>query len=104
MTRLAAAQEQPVNVTQLFNLYSFDVMGDLAFGESFGMLKSSELHWAIKLLNEGMVPLGFMLPTWLFRVLTAIPFATRGWWKFIGYCCQQLEERMKVGHNLPKAT
>lgn len=59
---------KPVDATNLLNLYSFDTMGDLAFGENFGksdtmifssadlsgMLQSGEVHWAIKLLNAGM--------------------------------------------------
>jgi hypothetical protein len=34
----------PVDMAQWFNLWSFDVMGDLAFGKSFGMLDSAETH------------------------------------------------------------
>jgi cytochrome P450 len=79
-----------------FNLYSFDVMGDLAFGKSYNMLESGEKHWSLKLLGEGMDPLGFNFPIWFFRLLTAIPGATAGFFKFINYCCQQLDERMKI--------
>lgn len=81
---------------QLFNLFSFDVMGDLAFGESFDMLEMSQVHWAIKLLKDGMEPLAFMLPVWLFRLLTSIPGLARDWWRFIGFCVQRMEQRMKV--------
>lgn len=70
---------------------------------SFHMLEKSEEHWAVKLLNEGMEPMGWMFPTWFFRVLTAIPFAARGWWKFIGFCCEKLDERMKVSRALPQS-
>ena len=61
-----------MNVSKWFNLYSFDVMGDLAFGASYGCLESGEMHWAIKLLNDGMDMLGVQLPNWLFRLLIAI--------------------------------
>ncbi len=83
-------------MSKWFNLYSFDVMGDLGFGADFHMLESGELHWAIRLLNQGMDPMGFCFPPWLFRVLTAIPGLSAGYWKFINYCAQQLEARMKV--------
>jgi cytochrome P450 len=79
-----------------FNLYSFDVMGDLAFGKSYNMLESGEMHWSLKLLSEGMDPLGFNFPIWFFRVLIAIPGAATGFFKFIDYCGQQLNERMKI--------
>ena len=45
------ADTKVVNASEVFNQYSFDVMGDLAFGRSFGMLESGETHWAIQLLR-----------------------------------------------------
>ena len=89
-------QGQPINVTKWFNLYSFDVMGDLAFGKSYKMLESGEKHWSLQLLGEGMDPIGFQLPIWFFRILITIPGAANGFLKFIKYCSEQLEERMKV--------
>ena len=56
-------------MSKWFNLYSFDVMGDLAFGTSYNMLQTGELHWAIKTLNEGMTMAGLNLPIWLFRLV-----------------------------------
>lgn len=90
---------KPVNVSELFNLYSFDVMGDLAFGTSFNMLRNSEQHWAVKLLHKGMEPLGLMLPPWCFRLLLAIPGAAGDWFMFKNYCCQTLDKMMKVGNS-----
>lgn len=49
-----------INVSKSFNYYSFDVMGDLAFGTSFRMLGSSEEHWATKILKNGLEPLGYI--------------------------------------------
>lgn len=96
ITRIASYDGQRVNITKYFNLYSFDVMGDLAFGASFQMLESDQEHWAIKLLNEGIEPLGYLFPTWFFRIMTAIPRLMDDWWKFIDFCSQKLDERMKV--------
>lgn len=78
------------------NLYSFDVMSDLAFGKDFGMLEQGKAHWAIKLLNEGMDPLGLQLPIWFFRMVAAIPGLAKGYWDFIGFCNKQLEDRIAV--------
>lgn len=83
-----------VNVSDIFNWYSFDVMGDLAFGRSFGCLEGGETHWAIQLLNEGMKPAGLALPGWLFRVIIAIPGAAKDYWRFIDFCSEQLRKRM----------
>lgn len=71
-------------------------MSDLAFGKGFGMLDSGEVHWAIRLLNEGMDPMGLMFPSWFFRLLTAIPGAATGYWKFIEFCTEQLQKRMDI--------
>lgn len=83
-------------MSKWFNLYSFDVMGDLGFGKPFNMLESGEMHWAIKLLNAGMDPVGMGLPPWIFRVLVAIPGAAKDYHRFIQYCSKQLEDRMKM--------
>ncbi|KAG8528870.1 uncharacterized protein KY384_006559 [Bacidia gigantensis] len=39
---ISAADRKPVNITELYHQFSFDVMGDLAFGASFNMLQSSD--------------------------------------------------------------
>ena len=41
------SKNQPFDVTKWFNLYTFDVMGDLAFGASFGMFETSKEHEGI---------------------------------------------------------
>ncbi|KAK7700182.1 hypothetical protein SLS57_012180 [Botryosphaeria dothidea] len=90
-----------VDASKWFNYFSYDVMGDLAFGKSFGMLERGEEHFAVNLLNEGMQPFAFMLPTWAFRLLAAIPGAAAGYWKFIKYCSDQLDERMQTKPDDP---
>ena len=65
---IAAREDGSVNVNEVMSFYNFDVMGDLAFGTPFGMLKGEKEHWAVVLLHIGIDPLGLMLPTWAFRV------------------------------------
>lgn len=49
-----------------FNYYSFNVMGDLVFGKSFDMLSSGRAHFAMELLQSGMLPLGLLAPiSWM---------------------------------------
>ncbi|KAJ9611707.1 hypothetical protein H2200_004891 [Cladophialophora chaetospira] len=93
--KIEESNGQPMNMAKWFNLYSFDVMGDLAFGASYGCLESGEMHWAIKILNDGMKMLSFQFPNWVFRLLTAIPGAAADHFRFLNYCSQQLEDRMK---------
>lgn len=85
---------QPINAAKYFTCYGFDVMGDLAFNKDFGMLKSGEQHFAVELLEEALGVQGLKLPTWIFRVLVAIPSLTKQYWKFIHYCDEQLDAKM----------
>jgi cytochrome P450 len=46
MVRKLGAQEgQPVNINRLFSLGSFDIVGDLTFGESLNLLESRKYHY-----------------------------------------------------------
>ncbi|KAA6415515.1 MAG: cytochrome P450 [Lasallia pustulata] len=101
LAQLATIGRQPVNVTKWFNLYSFDIMGDLAFATSFNMLESTEEHFAVKVLDKGLEPVGWMLPTWMFRLLVAIPGLANDFVRFVKYCNQRLDERMKMTVNTP---
>ena len=96
--RVVQSTGHPINVTELYHQFGFDVMGDLSFGESFDMLKSSGNHWAIKLLRRGMAPLGLMFPTWCFRLLLSVPGATGDWFAFKNYCCDLVKKRLTVGN------
>lgn len=71
--RFSDLEGTPINVTKWFILYSFDVMGRLAFGKDYGMLDSGEKHHALEMLSDGMAPVGFRLPIWFFRVFVRIP-------------------------------
>ncbi|PWY75516.1 L-ornithine-N5-monooxygenase [Aspergillus heteromorphus CBS 117.55] len=92
---------RPVNVTKWFSLYNFDFMGDLAFGKSFNMLDTSQEHWAVRLMKDAMVPLGLGLPTWFFRVVMAIPFLSRDWWRLNIFAEERMEKRMETQVEIP---
>lgn len=66
MERLAESRSQSINASKWFNYYSLVVMGDLAFGRDFGMLKSGQQHWAVVLLNDAMHVQDLKLPIWIF--------------------------------------
>ena len=97
MHRLGEHGGQAVNAAKWFNYYSYDVMGDLAFNKDFGNLQSGEQHFAIELLDSALGVQGFKLPTWLFRIMTAVPGLTKNYWRFIEYCDEQLALKMDSG-------
>lgn len=68
-----------------------------AFGKPFNMLQSGKEHFAIQLLHKGQGPLAFLTPVpWMFRILTKIPGLSAGYYRFINWCEQQVDERRKV--------
>ena len=96
LSRIQDFDGQPVNVSKWFNLYTFDVMGDLAFNASFKMLETGEEHWAFKLFHEGMKPMSLFLPVWLLRMMKEVPGMMRDYWRLIGYWAELVQERMNV--------
>ena len=68
-------------------------MGDLVFDKDFGMLRSGQQHFAVELLKEAVSIHGFKLPTWIFRMLAAIPGLTKQ------YCDEQLAAKMAQGKS-----
>jgi tryprostatin B 6-hydroxylase len=86
----------PINQTALINYFTYDVMGDLAFGKSFRMLESEEEHFALMLLKRGLFIVGYVIPIWVTRMIIGIPGAQNDWNTFSSYCAQQLDERIQV--------
>ena len=95
--RIREHRSGPMDMSKWFNLYSFDVMGQLAFGRDYAMLDFGERHWALDLLTKGMESAPPRIPTWAFRVLLSIPFAAGGFFKFLKFCKDELEWRIKNG-------
>ncbi|KAL3496570.1 cytochrome P450 [Aspergillus germanicus] len=87
---------KPTNIAKWFECWSFDIMGDLAFGQSFNMLESPDGHWAINLLKEGQAGGGLSIPAWGARLLFAFPPIAREYFRFQGFCADQIEKRLKI--------
>jgi cytochrome P450 len=49
---LKSRDGEPVNMTEMFNFLTFDIAGDIVFGESFNCLTSVTLHVSLLLHNE----------------------------------------------------
>lgn len=94
--RLAGMEGRAVDARKWVNLYSFDVMGALTFGEGFGCLERGEPHWAIELLDATMRQIGLCVPIWVMLAMNAVPGLSRDWWRFLEFCGQMLRYRVKV--------
>ncbi|CAK7204871.1 hypothetical protein SEUCBS139899_007633 [Sporothrix eucalyptigena] len=88
---------KPVNVTEWFNNYSFDVMSDLAFGKSFGMLVSGDKkHYFTETLHADMGNVGrFSHLPWLFPIFKATPVVNAENKRFWAFVTSLVEERIK---------
>ncbi|KAL8832578.1 MAG: hypothetical protein Q9170_004822 [Blastenia crenularia] len=93
--QMSTLSTKPVDASAWFKYFAFDVMGDLAFNKDFEMLAKGEAHWTITLLNEALGLQALKLPTWIFRILLSVPRLAYKYWKFIDYCDQQLENRIR---------
>ncbi|KAF2501920.1 putative P450 monooxygenase [Lophium mytilinum] len=92
----------PLNASRWMNYYSFDVMGDLAFGKSFDMLKNGQSHFAIDLLNKAQGAFGLLSPAvWVFRILTRMPIISADYKAFVAWCENQMIERTKMKVEKP---
>ncbi|KAJ8111360.1 hypothetical protein ONZ43_g5641 [Nemania bipapillata] len=92
---------QSVDVDHWLALYAWDVMGDLTFGHSFGMLDTKEQHWAIRTLNKGMSVIGLHLPLWAFRILVAIPGGQKDFKVMLEYTQGEMLSRRKAEPAVP---
>lgn len=97
VTQIEARLGKPMNVSDWFNFYSFDVMSDLAFGKSFGMVKDGVKHYFMSTLHADMINVGRLghLP-WMFPILKATPFLNAENKKFGSFVMGLVEERIKV--------
>lgn len=96
-------QGRPLNASLWFNFYSFDVMGDLSLGESFGMLDRGEVHFAMQTLHSYMFMLGvFSHVMWAFRVIGNLPFVGAENVRFKAWVAEQVKKRIEVRRFFPR--
>ncbi|KAL7810678.1 cytochrome P450 [Trichoderma aethiopicum] len=77
LERQAEGGSKPVDMVRWFNYTTFDVIGDLAFGESFGCLQSSNYDPWIQLLFDSVKTLVWlgtlkhfeMIPRWIIKYI-----------------------------------
>ncbi|KAL8952391.1 MAG: hypothetical protein Q9222_001700 [Ikaeria aurantiellina] len=101
--RIRQTNAQPVNVSRLFYLYSFDVMSDLAFGEPLDMLINDKNHFAVGFLQDGMDLLGPLSPVpWLVRIGLSIPGVAQNFKTLLSWSAQKLEHRIQDPSHLSK--
>ncbi|KAH8724657.1 cytochrome P450 [Phaeosphaeriaceae sp. PMI808] len=98
MTKLKDQAKQPsVRITNWVNFYSFDVMGDIGFSRSFGMLEQGKEDPMIKLLHESALPLSiFGHLIWGLNLLTRTKTGAKAILDHMDWTTKVLNERAKI--------
>ncbi|KND90425.1 Tryprostatin B 6-hydroxylase [Tolypocladium ophioglossoides CBS 100239] len=94
LQKLDESQGEPLNMSTWFNFYSFDVMGDLAFGKGFNMLKDGLVHYYMESVHASMLAVGaFSHLVWIFPLLKAIPLVNSEHLRFQKWLADQVRQR-----------
>ncbi|KAG8163285.1 hypothetical protein KVR01_006582 [Diaporthe batatas] len=101
-SHVADGKARPLNASLWFNFYSFDVMGDLSLGESFGMLDRGESHFAMRTLHGFMFMIGvFSHVMWAFRVISNLPIVGAENVRFKAWVAEQVKKRIENPPEIP---
>ncbi|KAF2841053.1 cytochrome P450 monooxygenase-like protein [Patellaria atrata CBS 101060] len=97
--RVASYGAEPVNVNDIMSWYSFDAMGEVTFGEDFGMMRSNKWHPAMWRQHQALSLLAPIndIP-WIVRFAFAFfPWLgkVKDFLGMIAFCEEQMEKRMK---------
>ncbi|KAI1338195.1 cytochrome P450 monooxygenase-like protein [Xylariaceae sp. FL0016] len=104
VSQIHARSGDVVSATDWLHWYAFDVMGDLAFGRSFGGLEKGQSHIYIKTIHEtSPLPLGCLgtMP-WLIQVMMSlVPDRLNAFTRLIHYSSDCIEERKRRKPTVP---
>jgi cytochrome P450 len=102
INQIKVMKGKPFRGDRWFKYFAYDVMGELAFGESFGMLTAEENRWVPDLLEAGMEDIGYLQPVpWATLLLHNIPFTAKGAKSFLNFVGNQVAKRSaKKGEKL----
>ncbi|KAF2757755.1 benzoate 4-monooxygenase cytochrome P450 [Pseudovirgaria hyperparasitica] len=93
---------KPMNMSDWFNFYSFDIMGDLAFGAQFDMLKDGVKHYFMVALHGFVKAVGILsYAIWIipvFRLMPVLNAEDQKFWKWVG---QQIDKRRQTRLERP---
>lgn len=96
LAHLSKSRGQPVDMAQWTEHFAFDVLGDLALGKDFGMLRDGG-HPAIEQLVAGMEIMALRLPMWLLRLMVDVAqplVPTEESTGFLAFCHANLDKMM----------
>ncbi|KAI0012738.1 cytochrome P450 [Xylariaceae sp. FL0662B] len=101
--QLHISAQRPINITSWFYHFSFDFIGDFAFGDSFSLIANlnseTEPHHAPSLISNGMSVLQFLTPIpWAgqlcFSLSRYIPLLSKDWNRALAWAVEMCNARL----------
>ncbi|KAF2759925.1 cytochrome P450 [Pseudovirgaria hyperparasitica] len=90
----------PVNINDVMSWFSFDAMGDVVFGKSFGMMQEKVTHDAIIHQKRALALLGPISDAvWIAQLaFSFVPFLgkVKSWMRMVSYCEERMARRMEL--------
>ncbi|CAG7558221.1 unnamed protein product [Fusarium equiseti] len=100
--QIAKTNGEPMNVSAWINFYTFDIVGDLAFGTSFDYLVKGKRDKFLEDSHESQALMGaFRQVTWLFSVFKETPFLNNSWLSFQSWLKEKVEIRRQNKPSQP---
>lgn len=93
-----ARASRPSNLRNYIYWYGFDVMGEVVFGKSFGMLETQDDGQVITRLQNALSLLGPLSPApWLLQIGLKMPRVSviKDWYDTLGWCRYQMRTRLE---------
>ena len=95
--QLSQRAGESLDVSKWFIYYTFDVMGEMAFGRSFNALSSGESHYVMKIMHNSSKAVGIIgCVPWVLRFLTKIPKQINPIQIFLDYSDSCVEARKEM--------
>lgn len=88
---LHGSQQAVVDMTRWYNFTTFDLIGDLAFGEPFGCLSESKYHWWVMVILDAVKASAYLKVFWFYPILLPL---------FILLVPRHLLKKRKASFNL----
>ncbi|KAK8068944.1 hypothetical protein PG994_005560 [Apiospora phragmitis] len=91
------------DITRWFSFYTFDVMGELAFGKSFRQLEDNVEHYMLQISHEAQRMAGgvFLYQPWFIATFRTTPILNWGWLKLQKWSNGQIENRLANEPKVP---
>ncbi|CAH0003225.1 unnamed protein product [Clonostachys byssicola] len=102
INNIEASLDRRIDMSHHFTLYTFDVMGTLAFAKDFKMLELKELHPIFKFLHESMLSVViFGYAMWFLTLLKNIPGLALPMKRLNAWADQQIEDEFRDKPETP---